>query len=239
MRPLDIETTRRLRYMVLKGAYVSVAELIELGPDEFDDSVNRPLYGLQSAGVVELLARVDGGKHFHAFLKALREGGRQKDGFRTAFGGARKAQSKWLQFLVSGSTKLTPVEGLTLMRTDRRDVGPGGRGNMFTATIRQKTGGPVQGLELWIYMVIRARDSTSLEGHLALGRWRLGELPEGDKKISGTLSDEEKAKWGDHPDAVRVELYWNGRLIDVDTNGHYAPLKNWWILLEPAKWLSR
>ncbi len=239
IRPLDVETTRRLRYMVLKGAYVSVAELIDLSPAEFDDSVNRPLYGLQSAGVVELLARVDEGRQFHSFLKALRKGGRQKDAFKTAFAGPRKAQSKWLQFLVSGSTKITSVERLSLLRTERRDVGPGGRGNMFTARIRQKTGAPVQGVELWVYMVIRPRDSTSAQGHLALGRWRLGELPEGDKNINGTLSDEEKAKWGNHPDAVRAELYWNGRLVDVDVNGHYAPLQKWWILLEPVKWLNR
>ena len=104
----------------------------------------------------------------------------------------------------------------------------------------------IGGVELWVYMVVRPRNSVTPEGKLVLGRWtwdQLGKgdknIREGDKKVSQGLSPEEKEKWGDHPDIVRAELYWIGRLVDIDTNGQYAPLKNWWLLLEPVKWLSR
>lgn len=246
VRPLPIETTRRLRYMVMKGAYLSVERLTGLNSAEFDDTVNRPLYALQSAGVAEFLMRVDAGKHFSSFLRKLREGVRQKDAFRASFAGARKTQNKWLQYLVNDTTKLTRVEGLMLMRTERRDAGAGRSGDLFTVRVRQRVAESIGGVELWVYMVVRPRNSVTPEGKLVLGRWtwdQLGKgdkrIREGDKKVSQGLSPEEREKWGDHPDIVRAELYWKGRLVDIDTNGQYTPLKNWWLLLEPVKWLSR
>ncbi len=241
VRPLPIETTRKLRYMVLRGAYVPVAGLIELTAAEFDDSVNRPVYALQSWGLTEFMMRADGGKHFHAFLQALREGVTSRNALKSAFAGARKVQNKWLQYLVNETKRVRPVEGFALLRTDRRDAGPagGGRSSMFAVRVKQKTGEAVSNVELWIYMVVRTRSATSPKGHLFLGRWTWGQLDEGVHNISQTLSPEEMEKWGDHPDAVRAELYWNGQLIDIDTNGQYSPLKSWWLLMEPVKWMHR